>query len=329
MDKIYFRVFFTGLCSFVPDAAQTTVLLVDSSEPPDLPHDHGGKPYESHVPVLICDAEAVEHSSRRPDAFYYYGNADDVAVDGTAKLKAIFFLDDQELQFKEYSLVNPEDVANQEGVCPKDNDNDKGSSYWITSLAKVSPGSEFVDAACLALEGVHPGVAARVKLKKIKLKTIQLAIGKGDHVLVWQFKVPGAVHPSVSHRQAAAAVVGFDGQTSDDITLSTELLRTSGNPRVRKIFGDKLDNSLEIKISFKASGNNVIWIKNMPWPDILGTRVPETYEQGPDVHFSHFYKVAANYKEANVPHPFGLCAATDSKHQGNPNCQPVMAKPPK
>jgi hypothetical protein len=322
MTNPNFEILFTGLCAFVEKVAEgaaeapgkSVALLVDSTEPPDLPHDHQGKLHEPHVPVLICAAEAVAEGSRNPDAFY----EDEYR-------QAIFFLDDQDVDIVGGAL--PESSSAEAGevkaepACP--NADNKRSNYWITRLQKISPGSEYVDRSCLAPDGVHSAVVARVWFASRPLKAAQLAIGRDQHVMVWNFKVPGDHHAVKSHRQAAASIVGFDVK-APTITMETKLLRASSNPRVIEIFKGS-PKYINLKFVDKPK-RNIVWIKDMPWADILGTRTPDSYEQGPDVHFAHFYKLCGSYVKANVPHPDGLCYETDLVHQGNPNCQPVLTK---
>jgi hypothetical protein len=326
MDNQLLRILMTGLCAFVPKrdiedyptGNQMRVLLVESTSPADLPsaHDHH---HEAHVPVLICQYANLCHDNgyRKPDLLYYEKEIQ----------MAVFCLDGQDLKICNATKDRLEVTLGGGGCgCPtkeKNSDKDnRDSFYWVDGFKEISPGSGYVDDACLRPSDVDPSVVARVELWEGRVYTEQLALGEEFYPYLWKFKVPYSAKRGAKHFQAAAVIVGFEAPYERYVDLITYCFRRKLNPRVEKAFGK--DDRLTIRLIPKNNEIQV-WVKNMPWPDVLGTRTPQGYKDKPDVHFGHVYKICVDYEDANVPYYYGECTDFQiiPKHGGNPNCQPV------
>jgi hypothetical protein len=316
MSKFLMRI--TGLCAFVPrddirnnpKKNQMRLLLVESSKPADLPAFHAFHAHEPHVPIFLCPFDKVDLHYRNPDIVY--------------NRVAGFYLEDQDLKIRDAKDHSLEVVLrNNAGRGCHDLEN-ISSFEWVTPLAQVSPGSEVVPDSCFRQSAVDSSVIARVELREGKIRTAQIAVDSDDRAILWEFKVPYSAKRGSGHYQVAADIVEFEVDVQDSVELVTSLLRPSSNPRVSNAFHGKS----ELTIRLTSEGADIdTWVKNMPWADILGTRRPQRYEQEPDVHFSHFYKLSSEYKDANVPHAHGRCDHAPVPHQGNPNCQPVRTAP--
>lgn len=322
MDKLL--VHMTGLCAFVPRYEihkrkknnQMRVLLVESNSPSDLPGGHALHAHEPHVPVLLCPCESLISDSklyRKPDMIY----------GGTA----VFYLDDQDLKIKDARAERLKVVlrSNAGSGCPNGRNND--SFEWVTSLAAASPDSEKVPDSCFGSSEVDSSVIARVELREGRISTEQLACDSPDEAILWEFKPPYSLKRG-RHHQVAADIVRCDIDVKGTVELVTSPLRERlSNVRVEEAFRGKTDLSIGLRALGKAKIREIhIWVKNMPWADVLGTREPRSYAKEPDLHFSHFYKLSSSYKNANVPHACGRCPVP-IPHMGNPNCQPARTAP--
>jgi hypothetical protein len=292
----------TGLCSFVPkyplvDGEQCqdneiTVLLAESYKP--VPghssHTHG----EPHVPVLVCPEKYVVYGEglRAPDAMFqptpYPLNQD------YTDLMAIFYLDDQQITIEPHTLNELNVHFGEVKDCPQ---SDLTSFQWVAPLAEVNPGSERVRASCLSPE-CDPSVISRLQLRQGTVTTAKLATNIKRKVLLWYFDETDKYHRK--HRRkggrAIAATVGVHFDLDEAcITFKTSLLReygggyrTSANRRVEAIFG--CDPEMSLPIVLEPVGIEVpkVWIKNVPWPDILQIR--RLRDPRCDAHFAHIYK---------------------------------------
>jgi len=322
MSQLLVRI--TGLCAFVPKHAireipkdnQMRLLLVESNRPSDLPDGHAFHAHEPHVPVFLCPYQNVDQDKkyRQPDVVF-----------GST---AAFYLDDQDLKIKNAKDNSLEVVLknNAGRGCPEV-DPEKGnitSFEWVAPLAEVSPGSGKIPDSCFCSSEVDPSVIARVELREGKILTEHLACDSSDrNAIVWEYKIPYSLKRGC-HYQVAADVVRFEVDIEDSVVLITTPLRSNfSNVRVRDAFHPKA--VLPIRLMTKEA-DIYTWVKNMPWADIFGTREPQRYEDEPDIHFSHFYKLSSEYKDANVPHAYGRCPLP-VPHLGNPNCQPARTEP--
>jgi len=319
----------TGLCAFVPkkdikkyyeNNNRMRVLLVDSEEPADLPHSHDPHIHELHIPVLICPHASVVSAEgyREADAAYLDRDQD------PPRLMAVFYLDDQDLSIE--SIAGPNDyklsIYGKEvgGECP--NDDDESSFFWAAPLDKISSGFGNVRSACFTPSDVDASVISRVVLNEGEIRTGKRATLQDHRIIRWIYKV---LHGTGGNRfrQVAADIVELRlTLPGTDVIFKTRLFRSeSRNPRVREVFGKADGNPLSIRLK----DPDKVWIKNMPWLDILGTRPKDAGDYKEDLHFAHFYKILEKYEDVNIPHIYQVCEKKDPRHGGNPNCQPCVA----
>jgi hypothetical protein len=313
----------TGLCAFVPREDiekspkdnQVCVLLVESTTSMDLPGMGMSYTHEQHVPVLLAPYGNVDSSPgyRQPDLIF--GRKD---VEW-----AVFLLDQQDLGVDGAQSHRLEIVGSSgAGIgCPDHQMPNLNAFEWIADFARISPDAEYVDKACLEPEG-DPAVVARVELWQGKIFTDLLCLDEKLYPVLWKYKMPDSPKRGPEHYQAAAAIVGFETHFGDAVVLLTRKFGEKDGRRIR----------LFIPKNEKADAENKkveIWVKNMPWADILAARPREGYRYKPDIHFSHLYKICQDYNSVNVPHFYRSCPeqVDASPHAGNPNCQPVRTAP--
>jgi hypothetical protein len=315
------RILMTGLCAFVPGKDiekypknnQMRVLLVESTTDMDLQGRGMNYQHEQHVPVLMAPYANVDTSdgNRRPDLIFR-SEKEDVEW-------AVFYLAGQDLRVKGAKDHRLEIVVTNGAGCGcTDDDSNRNACEWVADFAAISPGSEYVDKACLEAE-CDPAVVARVELWEGKIFTEQIGSEKAALPFLWKYKIPDSPRRGPKRYQSAAHIVGFEAHFKDVVELRTSY------------FGKKDYQAIKLLIP-KDSGPEgrsiVVWVKNMPWADILGAREPEGYRHKPDIHFAHLYKVCLDYDSVNVPHFYKLCRRTVFRpHAGNPNCQPVRTAP--
>ncbi|HEX9945542.1 MAG TPA: hypothetical protein VGG03_26305 [Thermoanaerobaculia bacterium] len=339
----------TGLCSFVPKYPlekwkkhkknEMTVLLVESAKP--LPghagHTHEG--HELHVPVLVCPEKYVVRDSgfRSPDATFqstpYPENQE------AEQLMAVFYLDDQEITIQPDQNTELDVDLASVTKCPS-SDSNLSSFHWVSSLAKVNPGSEEARDSCF--EPVCDScVISRLWLYQGKITTAKLATDPKAtdpkrKILLWYFDdIDRAgrrehANPGEEDEQAIAAVVGvhFDLDTGKGIEFTTSLLpdyqghRKYSNRRVNAIFERVQGASLRIRLQPIDDVNPKVWIKNMPWLDILQLR--PLVKKNCDFHFAHLYKLSKDPDVAKkVPCTGGgvcLSPASDPRHGAGIDC---------
>jgi hypothetical protein len=323
-EKNSLEILMTGLCVFVPKKKiekfpqrnQMRVLLVESSSGVDVSSMDMNFTHEPHVPVLVAPNINVDCSDgcRQPNLTYRHKEVE----------WAVFYLDGQDLAVKGAHADRLDIVVDSGAGVGYPSKTNRRAFEWVPSFAKISHGSEFVDKACLRKNNVDPSIVARLELWEGSVFSEQIASDENGSAFLWKYKVPNVAKRGPSHRQAATHIVGFETDFVDSVELLTKQFGHAMNLRVEALFGKS--NQLSIRLIPKGPEKIVIWVKNMPWADILATREPEGYRDKPDVHFGHLYKVSSNYEDVNVPH----LAGTDPKklqprHQGNPNCQPVRA----
>jgi hypothetical protein len=325
-EKKTLRILMTGLCAFVPrddieknpKDNQMRVLLVESSTGMDMSSMAMGYTHEPHVPVLVARHVNVNHADayRRPDLTYtdWFGEAWDV-----------FCLDGQDLRIKAAQPHRLEiDVFDGAGVGYPTDEN-QTSFQWVANLAKISPGSEKVDDSCLKTPP-DPAIVARLALTEGRVFSYLLASDGGRSTVLWKYKIPNVAKRGPSHRQAAANVVGFESHFAESVEILAKPFAKNLNTRMDRLF-ERISEPPPIGLKPENGEKGLeIWVKNMPWADILGTRKPEGFKFKPDVHFAHLYKVSENYEDVNVPH-FCEERYPSDLHQGNPNCQPVRTDP--
>lgn len=307
------KILITGLCAFVPKKEikdyyknnQMRLLLVDSSRPAHSQHNH-----ELHTPVLICEEAAVTGGDRLPDLTFKYAGS----------IMAVYYLDDQDVSIypatPEKLSVDVHPIAD---CIEKDDDNIKKSSFlFVPYLEEISPGSGCAYSYCLAKEDVHPDVSSRMVLDQGTIRTGQLTVRRDKRVVNWLYKMMAEKRDDVvQHRQVAADIVEVEVDLTDLIFETKPFRRDRKNPRVREIFADDKPKMIRLK-----PGDKPIFIKNMPWPDLLGSRFEDGYDRDVDSDFSHFYKIVQGHGDVRVPHFRKLCQGSDVRHAGNPNCQP-------
>ncbi len=315
----------TGLCAFVPrykieeqekerKGNRMRVLLIDSSRPADLPHMYHQHVHELHVPVLICNYDDVDGWGRQEDLRF---------LDAKGVIKALFYLDDQDVEIDSDQKESLEVVGKPIGYDCKDVKAD--SFFCVAPLEKISPESACPHDDCLKDVGVHKDVVSRIVLKEGAIKSGKLATRldsrKQYKVVNWLYKVVDQdAQRRQLHRQVAADIVQVDVSLRS-VKFNTKLFRDPRNPVVKRTFGDEKTLTIRLKPRAKME----VFIKNMPWPDILGTRTMEEYDPNVDLHFAHFYKITqSDLPEINVPHKDDLCDYNDNRHAGNPNCQPCL-----
>jgi len=318
MNTLHLRI--TGLCAFVPkhsidDPAfkqnnQMRVLCGDSSRPLFSP---AGTPYphELHMPVLYCQSGYVDSSGRPADATFQ----DPVTT------YSVFYLDDQDLSI---ASAQPDALAVPQypgGGTGTPNIANYRSFAWVPSLEQISPGSQAVKPACLTTTGaVDSAVVARVALTDGSIETLMIAKDHTNAIVNWEFRGPNG-NPG-GYQQVIADAVKFQTVFSTPvIELTTTLFRPSKNPKVAQAFATGASQPIRLR----PSGNEVIaWIKNMPWPDIAGTRPkPAPGPRDPDYDFIYFYDLSTNPGKRNVPYQIGTVSGASGPHLGNPNCPPV------
>jgi len=309
------------------------VLLVESYNPVPghLGHHHGQ--HELHVPVLVCPEKYVVRGGRLrlPDMTFqptpYPGNQDSEDV------MAVFYLDDQDITIKPDANTELEVE-----LTPVKNCTGSQSSFnWVTPIEEVNPGAETVRDSCFASPG-DSSVISRVYLRQGKITTAKLATNLERKILLWKFEEAdradsyGPSESKPKEGRAIAAVVGahFDLDEEQGIEFTTHLLHNhSSNRRVETVFAHAPGKQLRIRIE-PTDNYRKIWIKNVPWPDILQVRNLRNPKR--DDHFAHIYKLSKNSASVakKVPYTKGETCLGDSgfdnRHGAGTDCPHALMK---
>lgn len=332
MSKLYLS--FTGLCEFVPRHPLEThqsknemrVLLADSRHLP-IPHP---APHEHHLARLVCPYGSVDRrkGNRTHDGWFM--------KDGIRW--AVFFLDDQDL-FLGSNREQLEIELSEDADCPNLGNVDNRCSFrWVGPLQLINPGSESVKDGCFLLDHPEDSVIARVALTEGSIASHRIAADDHGKIIKWKFKEPPGGSEERSKRALADSVLYKMSFSSGTANLTTRLFREATNTRVRAIYPDGPGSKLIISLlpEFEEVHASV---KNMPDPDINGTREPRPRPQI-DHHFAHVYELSKNADKLNVPHQAGRCRGGPLEpcglgmklverfkflHRGNPNCPPPLA----
>jgi hypothetical protein len=170
------ELYFTGLCSFVPDedAKECTVLLVNGSDPntgfPDLT-----KKPNPHSPVLVVPLEYVVIDPKK----YWTPK---LVPDGTGKTMALFELEGQDLILEIGSTPNFAVNASPPDMYHPD------SFLWTLDLDAyaASSGSKGLKSDALDFSRLPAYLTSRVRLKNGVLSTHKLAAGEQDRLLPFE-----------------------------------------------------------------------------------------------------------------------------------------------
>jgi hypothetical protein len=119
--------------------------------------------------------------------------------------------------------------------------------------------------------------------------------------------------------------VGVQLEIDDEsgMKFTTSLLRkSSSNRRVEALFSLASGGPLQIHIK-PTSDYRKVWIKNIPWLDILQLNAPK--EPTRDIHFAHIYKLSKDSASVakKIPCTNGdtcLGAAPDDRHGSGTDC---------
>jgi hypothetical protein len=335
------KLLITGICTFVPEyplevneGNKITVLMAESVSPVEGHSGHSHGVNELHIPVLVCPEEYVVkgHQLRLPDATFW--STSYPSNISPSRLMAVFYLDDQHVTVIP-DKVNALDIAyNPVDSCPGDGD----SFCWVAPLAKVNPGSQKVRSSCFD-KFCDKKVISRLILDQGVITTAKFATDLAGTVRKWAFLEDGnGKRPKVSNEEgrAIAAIVGAELDVDAWIEFKTDLFeeyggghRTSSNRRIDAIFKGVKEKSLRIRL--KPTDNKPeIWIKNMPWLDILQIRPLQ--EKDCDPHFAHVYKlsdVSGGAVSAKLPCAVGECPefGPDRRHAGGTDCPPAGGAP--
>ncbi len=301
---------FTGLCAFVPNTSGKAmrVVLVDA---PGMPMG-GGMPGmemdEAHVPALIFDTrDLAPNNARQPDDQFNDGNP-----------MGICRLNDQDLQ------ISPM----EESALALTNGNVAGcptlirphSLSWMAQLDELVPGLGTIDESCLAGAGVHPAVTARIRLTEGTLVTGDIA---GTSALGWvQWKFGTLNGPLGTFQRAIAEVIELSLPIlGASVTLSATRFR--GGPAVPPLVLTPQNGNPQV----------TVWIKNMPLPDIKGTRTAEEVvllrTRNRDIHFEHYSRLSAHDPGVGfgpIPTAVQACNHTSDPILGNPQCPTAAFK---
>lgn len=331
MNKLFLT--FTGLCEFVPrypleehpGKNEMRVLLANSRHLP-IPHP---APHEDHLARLVCPYDSVDRSggNRTHD--------DEFWDDG--RRWAVFFLDDQDL-FLGSNRKQLKIQLSKDAECPNLDDLDNRCSFrWVGPLKLISPDSEVVKNGCFLRDFPDESVISRVALTEGSIASHTIAADDGK-IIRWRFKEPPDGREERSRRALADSVLYEMSFSSEVAKLTTRLFRDATNRRVRDIYPNGPGSRLVISLLLESNEVHAS-VKNMPEPDIEGTREPRP--RSPiDHHFAHVYELSKTVNKFNVPHQAGRCSGEPLKpcglgmgliekfsrlHRGNPNCPPALA----
>ncbi len=316
---------FTGLCLFVPHSVEKRmrVLLVDITDPhgngagPGHHHDHGGngdgaRRHEAHFPVLIYDERDL--AVLRPDDRKFpqgdlFGRMDLLGFDlgiADARPDALSRLDDR------IGIGN----------CPT-NGSARNAS-WMANIGTVGERNGAVDPNCLIPNNVSLAVGARMRLTDGGASTRFLSANNGRRPSQYQFGPENG--PLLGGQQAIAEVMELKLEIpGDTVALEAKSFRVAGQTD-------------RIVLKPQLPGADVrIFIKNMPNPDIEGTRPADpagtlNERRNVDFHFAHFDRLLLQPAVAGqepLPLPVDSCnyIQAEPPYLGNPQCPIIGSNP--
>jgi hypothetical protein len=318
---------FTGLCLFVPHPSdkRMRVLLVDATDPhnddapaPGHPHEHGHngddpRRHEPHFPVLVYDVRdlAVPREDRTFPQGDTFGRMDLRGFD----LEIVGAREDA------LSLRN-----GNIGKCPT-NASARDAS-WLANIGTVGQRNGAVDPRCLDPTKVSPAVATRMRLTDGKFSTRFLAANNGRRPVQYQFGPENVPENGrlLGKPQAIAEVMELELKIpGDKVTLEAKSFRVAGKTD-RIVLKPQLPTA-DVRI----------FVKNMPIPDIEGTRPADpvgtpNQRRSVDFHFAHFDRLLLQPAPAGqepLPLPGDSCnyIQAEPPYLGNPQCPGIGSNP--
>ncbi len=308
VDTLYMH--FTGLCGFVPNPSlqRMRVVLVDATTA-NTCHD------EPHRAVLsTVTSNVVTGASVRGGDGNYYEHGDP-----TARQFTYFDIPGQELWVGgtqgSNSLIVPGGLGRPVD-CP--DVTNITNFYWIGRMDEVSPGTGNLLPDGLSSSNVPSEVTARFVLSTGTISSFLIAAQPSGRVVKWEFKKVGG--PSTAQPTRALA---------EEILVEVPFPVGSTSVDINGIGGIHNASTVPLKpIRLNRSSQVHVWIENMPWPDITGTRPgPVPSSRDIDYHFVHFYDLSVP-PGSEVPHPLASdCPYSYGPSVASPRCPPVLFNP--